>query len=241
MNEILKARAPTTDLDLRNSVRREPGYEPKDRLSLEATESSIVDRFCARRHYSLALINTLSAEDMQLQSMPDTSPTKWHLAHTTWFFEQFILVSYINNYQSPQPQFNYLFNSYYEQKGQRHPRSQRGMLSRPSLEQVLAYREQINKGICDLLQKPELLANESRLELMALVELGMHHEMQHQELMLTDILHCLSQNPLYPAVFSAKSASGQGKELVDSGSNQFSFHPEWAAGVWCKTTIGLLF
>ena len=95
---------------------------------VDNSADTLIARFHSRRQYSLALAEPLTSEDMQLQSMPDASPTKWHLAHTTWFFEQFILLSFVEDYQSPQPQFNYLFNSYYEQKGERYPRAQRGMI-----------------------------------------------------------------------------------------------------------------
>ncbi len=163
---------------------------------LDSSNIPLITRFHARRQYSLDLAKSLTSEDMQLQSMPDASPTKWHLAHTTWFFEQFILHAFIEHYQSPQPQFNYLFNSYYEQKGERYPRAQRGMISRPSIEEVYAYRQQVDTSI------ERLLTQNSDAELLSLIELGMNHEMQHQELLLTDILHAFSLNPLYPAAFS---------------------------------------
>jgi hypothetical protein len=126
--------------------------------------------------------------------MPDVSPTKWHLAHTTWFFETFILEGHNPRRAPVHPAYRYLFNSYYHAVGDRHPRPQRGMLSRPSLADVIAYRERIESEVGDLLAKDALAP-----ELLALVELGIQHEQQHQELILTDVKHLLSCNPLRPA------------------------------------------
>ena len=179
---------------------------------LDSSNIPLITRFHARRQYSLDLAKSLTSEDMQLQSMPDASPTKWHLAHTTWFFEQFILHAFIEHYQSPQPQFNYLFNSYYEQKGERYPRAQRGMISRPSIEEVYAYRQQVDTSI------ERLLTQNSDAELLSLIELGMNHEMQHQELLLTDILHAFSLNPLYPAAFSLSGPPTSGEVAVKTAA-----------------------
>ncbi len=130
-----------------------------------------------------------------MQSMPDTSPTKWHLAHTSWFFENVVLLPHLPGYQVFDEAFAYLFNSYYEALGPRHPRPHRGLLTRPALSQVLAFREHVNAAM------QQLLLNESKLsgEALALIELGLNHEQQHQELLLTDALHLLSCNPLLPA------------------------------------------
>lgn len=182
---------------------------------VDNSADTLIARFHSRRQYSLALAEPLTSEDMQLQSMPDASPTKWHLAHTTWFFEQFILLSFVEDYQSPQPQFNYLFNSYYEQKGERYPRAQRGMISRPGIEDVYAYRKQIDSAI------EQLLTTNTSDELVSLIELGMNHEMQHQELLLTDILHAFSLNPLYPAAFNTKSGITELSADHQSASEQF--------------------
>ena len=138
----------------------------------------------------------LTEEDMVLQSMPDASPSKWHLAHTTWFFEEFVLAPYQPQFKAQNPEFGYLFNSYYEHVGKRHQRPLRGMLSRPSLKQVLSYRREINEKLTQLLDSP--LSSQSKM--LDLVELGLHHEMQHQELLLTDILHALSLHPFHPQV-----------------------------------------
>ncbi|MGZ5201760.1 MAG: ergothioneine biosynthesis protein EgtB [Telluria sp.] len=146
------------------------------------------------RQRSLRLAEPLSAEDCCAQSMPDASPIKWHLAHTTWFFETFVLEPYEPGFAPFDPSFRYLFNSYYNGIGARHPRPQRGLLTRPSLEQVLAWRHQVDARLARL-----LAARANEAELAALVTLGLQHEQQHQELMLTDIKHLLAQHPSGPA------------------------------------------
>lgn len=144
------------------------------------------------RDRALALVAPLSDEDAQLQSMPDASPAKWHLAHTTWFFETLVLAPHLPGYRVFDERWPRLFNSYYESLGPRHARPQRGLLSRPSLADVKAYRQHVDAALADLLPiaSPEALR---------LIELGCHHEQQHQELLLTDILHAFSCNPLLPA------------------------------------------
>jgi dimethylhistidine N-methyltransferase len=144
----------------------------------------------------LALIADLSAEDQAAQSMPDASPTKWHLAHSSWFFETFILAQHSRNYRVFDPSYTYLFNSYYEAVGARHPRPARGLLTRPPLEDILAYRAHVDAAIGDLLSG----SLNSGVE--ALVRLGVAHEEQHQELILMDILNLFSVSPLRP-VYSA--------------------------------------
>ncbi len=148
------------------------------------------------RARSLALAAPLSAEDAQLQSMPDASPAKWHLAHTTWFFETLVLVPHLPGYRVFNARWPRLFNSYYESLGPRHARPQRGLLSRPSLAEVKAYREHVDVALATLLLQ---LKASAPAEVLALIELGCHHEQQHQELLLTDILHAFSCNPLLPA------------------------------------------
>lgn len=152
-------------------------------------------RFSAVRQHTLKLAAPLSAEDQCVQSMPDASPTKWHLAHTSWFFENVVLLPYLPGYQVFDDSFAYLFNSYYEALGPRHPRPQRGLLTRPALSQVLAFREHVNSAMQQLLS----IASHLPTEASALIELGLNHEQQHQELLLTDALHLLSCNPLLPA------------------------------------------
>ena len=155
-----------------------------------ATELS--ERYARVRGCSIALTAGLSAEDMQIQSMPDASPGKWNLAHTTWFFEQFVL-GLDGSYRPYNTHWHYLFNSYYQSVGPMHARPQRGLLSRPALADVLAYRRHVD----DALQ--ELLTGDVPAAVLATIELGLQHEQQHQELLLADIQHALSCNPLKPA------------------------------------------
>jgi ergothioneine biosynthesis protein EgtB len=148
------------------------------------------------RRFSEALCQPLVTEDYVIQSMPDISPTKWHLAHTSWFFETFVVAPLSPDYRSPHPQYAYLFNSYYVGAGERHCRPQRGLLSRPTVEEVYRYRAHVDEhllALLDRLEAPQLAA------LLPVLELGLHHEQQHQELMLTDIKHVFSVNPLRPA------------------------------------------
>ncbi len=156
--------------------------------------SSAVHRYRAVRHSTEALTRSLTAEDQLAQSMPDASPTKWHLAHTTWFWETFLLIPSLAGYKSFDPRFHYIFNSYYEALGPRQPRPERGLLTRPSLDDVIAYRSHVDQAM------GVLLSDGARLgELNELVDLGLAHEEQHQELILMDILHLFAQSPLQPA------------------------------------------
>jgi ergothioneine biosynthesis protein EgtB len=144
------------------------------------------------RRTTEALAAPLSAEDMLVQSMPDASPTKWHLAHTTWFFEEFVLARFDPAHRRHDERWRFLFNSYYEAAGPRHPRSARGLLSRPSLDEVRAWRARVDERMLALLARADAAA-------LAVVLLGTHHEEQHQELLLTDAKHALAANPLRPA------------------------------------------
>ncbi len=152
-------------------------------------------RFRHVRARSVALCEPLSPEDMMVQSMPDASPAKWHLAHTTWFFEQFLLAR-DSDYRPPHPEWHYLFNSYYQSVGPMHARPRRGVLSRPSVQQILAYREHVDDAVMECLQ------GDISGAALAVIELGLQHEQQHQELLLTDIKHAFSVNPLHPAYVS---------------------------------------
>ena len=159
------------------------------------------------RARSMALAAPLSDEDAQLQSMPDASPAKWHLAHTTWFFETVVLAPHLSGYAVFDARWPRLFNSYYESLGPRHARPQRGLLSRPSMAEVKAYRAHVDAALADLLPAapPEALG---------LIELGCHHEQQHQELLLTDILHAFSCNPLLPAYDAAPPERAQAHDAA---------------------------
>lgn len=154
---------------------------------------SLLDRFSAVRARSVALAAPLSEADCQLQSMPDASPTKWHLAHTTWFFETFVLKAYAPGFKAFKPGYEFLFNSYYNAVGEQYARAERGLISRPGLDEVLAYRESVDAAVVDfLIAGVDDAVGE-------LIELGLNHEQQHQELLLTDIKHAFSRNPLWPA------------------------------------------
>jgi ergothioneine biosynthesis protein EgtB len=167
------------------------------------TPVELAERFATVRRYSLALAEPLTPEDQCVQSMADSSPTKWHLAHTTWFFESLILTPHLPGYREVNTHYARLFNSYYESLGPRHPRPQRGLLTRPSLAEVHAYRSVIDAAMHDLiLTWPAERWN----DIASLIELGLQHEQQHQELMLTDILHVMSLNPMLPAIRSAQPA-----------------------------------
>jgi len=157
------------------------------------------DGYARVRAHSLALAAPLSAEDQALQSMPDTSPTKWHLAHTSWFFETLVLQPHAAGYRPVDARWAPLFNSYYEALGPRHPRPQRGLLSRPALAEVLAYRRQVDDAVQRFIAQADSAAWQRAV---GLLTLGLHHEQQHQELLLTDILHAFSLNPLRPAYAS---------------------------------------
>ncbi|MFI5446666.1 ergothioneine biosynthesis protein EgtB [Polaromonas sp. UC242_47] len=162
--------------------------------------SSLAQRFQQVRGQTEALIQPLSAEDCQLQSMPDASPAKWHLAHLTWFFETFILERFEAGFKPFDASFRVLFNSYYNGVGDKYPRPQRGLISRPNLQEVLAYRAQVDERVLQLIQSQQASSDAPNdAEINTLITLGLQHEQQHQELLLTDIKHALSFNPSRPA------------------------------------------
>lgn len=155
-----------------------------------------LEAFTETRSRSVALAAPLSAEDQQVQSMDDTSPAKWHLGHVTWFFETFLLTPLVSHYQPFHPRFGYIFNSYYEAVGPHHARPRRGLLTRPPLADVMAYRAHVDDGMTGLM---ETMPDSEWGGAAALITLGIHHEQQHQELLLTDIKHALGVQPLAPA------------------------------------------
>jgi ergothioneine biosynthesis protein EgtB len=165
------------------------------RLDTVATDAPLAVHYDTVRRATEQLCASLSPEDCQAQSMDDASPIKWHLAHTSWFFETFVLERAERTYRAFHPDFRVLFNSYYQTVGDQHPRPQRGLLTRPTLEEVYAYRRHVDAAMRALLAQPGAV-NDS---LTAGVELGLHHEQQHQELILTDVKHLFSRNPLRPA------------------------------------------
>ena len=160
----------------------------------------LAQRLAAVRAQTLALAAPLSEADCQVQSMPDASPVKWHLAHTTWFFETFVLERFEPGFRPWHPAFRVLFNSYYQGVGDQHPRPQRGLVTRPALAEVKAWRASVDERLQALLAAPPPGQGDA---IAALVELGLQHEQQHQELILTDLLHLLSCNPLAPAYADA--------------------------------------
>lgn len=159
------------------------------------TTATAATRYRRVREQTLQLTAELAVEDQVVQSMPDASPTKWHLAHTSWFFEQFLLKPQLPGYRPFDPQFDFLFNSYYQTLGPMHQRPQRGLLTRPTVAQVLDYRRYVDDHMVQLLSG----ANAEDAGLFATLTLGLNHEQQHQELILTDIKHLFFCNPLLPA------------------------------------------
>lgn len=211
------------------------------------SSSALVERYRQVRECSIALTTSLSAEDCNLQSMPDASPVKWHLAHTSWFFETFILAKWVSGYKPFDASFSYLFNSYYNGVGSMHPRPQRGMLSRPSLDKIFAYRQHVDAAM------QAWIASAPEAESLGLLELGLNHEQQHQELIQTDIKHAFSLNPVnsaYRATTAGKSeAAGEqwlaiSEGLIEIGHNGAGFafdnelprHKHWqiAAEIGCN-------
>lgn len=174
----------------------QPGKARKQEPRRRLAAPELLQRYSEVRAFTERLAEPLSPEDCVIQSMPDVSPTRWHLAHTTWFFENFVLAGAQPGYKVFHPDYGFLFNSYYNSVGEQFPRPKRGLLSRPGLEEVLDYRSHVDNAIEALLGPGN--ANLGP-EVLFVIELGLHHEQQHQELILTDIKHVLSQNPLFPA------------------------------------------
>lgn len=205
------------------------------RPSLFSEESGLADHlteaFLAVRNETERRAAPLSPEDQLIQSMPDASPAKWHRAHTTWFFEQFLLGEHSPGYTPYHPDYAFLFNSYYVSAGPRHARGRRGDLTRPSAEEITAYRNHVDGAVVRFLHE----ADDKKLaEIAPLMEVGLNHEQQHQELMFTDILHAFAQNPIYPAYdpswrFPAASGSGEDWARLNEGIHSIghagdSFH-----------------
>src|SRR5579862_630536 len=176
-------------------------------IAQPVANASLRDRILEIRGTSLRITENFSAEDQILQSMPDASPTKWHLAHTTWFFETFILLPNLPNYKPFDPRYKYLFNSYYKQLGSHPYRGSRGLMSRPSLQQIHAYRDYVERALLAFVEN-------AQSDVLNLVELGLNHEQQHQELILTDIKHALWSSPLRPEPISGGSSRICGSPLT---------------------------
>ncbi len=181
----------------------------RSRLDASSTRAEcLLARFHQIRNFTNALCANLEPEDFVVQSMPDVSPTKWHLAHTTWFFETFILKKFVSRYHADVPEYAYLFNSYYNAAGNMHRRDLRGLISRPTVREAQRYRSSIDAHMDNLLSD----ADENLIdEIEPLLVLGIHHEQQHQELLITDIKHVFAQNPLYPVFREHKIDIGSPK------------------------------
>ena len=186
--------------------------------------ASLAMRLRAVRGRSEALIAPLSPEDLCLQGMADASPPKWHLGHTTWFFDTFVLTPHGEGWQPLDPRWSCLFNSYYDAVGARHPRPQRGLLTRPPLEAVLAWRQRVDEGLERLLTQLDGLPPDQASRPLELLELGLHHEQQHQELLLMDLLDGFSRNPLEPAYRHAANDGPADPAAVEAGAGWLG-HP----------------
>ena len=163
---------------------------------LSPTDADLATRFAQVRAFTERLCDGLATEDYVVQSSPDVSPTKWHLAHTTWFWETFVLTPHADGYRLHDERYPFLFNSYYVQAGERHCRAQRGYLSRPTVAEVFSYRHHVDAAMAEFLARFDEAQSP---EIADVIEVGLHHEQQHQELMLTDLKHVFSVNPLRPA------------------------------------------
>ena len=170
-------------------------------LTQRPSQQDLREQYQKVRRFSENLCKPLATEDYVIQSMPDVSPTKWHLAHVSWFFETFLLKPSVPGYQSLHPQYAYLFNSYYNTLGERHCRPKRGLISRPTVEETYAYRHYVDEHVLTLLEK---IDEQQLVSIAPMFILGLHHEQQHQELLLTDLKHVFSCNPLYP-VYTANA------------------------------------
>ena len=176
-------------------------FSPKEVVRAHDSLESLSARYSRIRSTTLDLCRHLQPEDFVVQSMPDVSPAKWHLAHVTWFFERFVILPHAGNYRAFNDQYDYLFNSYHYTAGQMHERPKRGLLTRPTVNEILKYRDYVDDAMQDL-----LAAKADDTEIADLVTLGLDHEQQHQELLLTDTKHVFFCNPLKPTVNPKLSA-----------------------------------
>ncbi len=176
-------------------------------MASAAPSAALLERLGTVRRRSESLVAALEPEDLCLQGMADASPPKWHLGHTNWFFETFLLIPHLSGYEPADSRWGYLFNSYYDAIGARHPRPERGLLTRPPLREVMAWRRRVDAGLDALLTQLASQPAVSAEALLELIELGLQHEQQHQELLLMDLLDGFSRNPLEPAY---DSSGGEG-------------------------------
>ena len=183
---------------------RPTGLEARTR---DRQSSTLAARYDVVRAQTEALCQPLPTEDYVVSSMPDVSPTKWHLAHTSWFFETFVLAAFDPSYASPNPRYSFLFNSYYVQAGERHCRAKRGLVTRPTVDEVFAYRAHVDEGMRALIER---IGSDPEHPALPVIELGLHHEQQHQELLVTDIKHVFWMNPLRPEYTGRSTVEGGG-------------------------------
>ena len=200
------------------SPRTEPERPAAPRGETLAPANPLRTRYEAVRRMTEDLARPLSSEDCQIQSMPDASPTKWHLAHTSWFFETFVLGQYAPGFQAFDQTFKFLFNSYYNSVGERLSRPSRGLITRPSLDEVYAYRAKVDQAMLSYFESSGDLLD---AKIASVIELGLNHEQQHQELILTDIKHAFAQNPLRPAYRDGVGVSA----VSSSGPMEWHSHP----------------
>jgi ergothioneine biosynthesis protein EgtB len=204
LEDTVRSEGPSSNPETINQFRSLPGAAKGTEVAtapgseIDQSEDLRV-RYRLIREFSEKLRETLEPEDCVVQTMPEASPVKWHLAHTSWFFETFVLKEALPNYDPIHPQFAYLFNSYYNAAGKMHCRPKRGLISRPTLRETLEYRRQIDGIMGAVFEKPAILE-----KFAPVIRLGLHHEQQHQELILTDIKHVFSENPLRP-IFCERS------------------------------------
>ncbi|HTI62561.1 MAG TPA: ergothioneine biosynthesis protein EgtB [Gemmatimonadaceae bacterium] len=191
---------------------------------VRAAPDSLQRRFIEVRRQTEALCRPLETEDYVVSTMADVSPTKWHLAHTSWFFETFVLAPFDPRYVTPNPKYAFLFNSYYVQAGERHCRAQRGLVTRPTVAEVFDYRAHVDEALVALIDG---IGGDESHPALPVIELGLHHEQQHQELLLTDIKHVFWMNPLRPAYAPRPAVSSeptpQGWRSVDAGIHRIGY------------------
>src|SRR5687767_13997611 len=208
VSERARPRSGRPDLQMRTSdIHLEPrptGLELA-RARDQRTSTTLAARYDIVRAQTEALCEPLQTEDYVVSSMPDVSPTKWHLAHTSWFFETFVLAAFDPSYVSPNPRYSFLFNSYYVQAGERHCRAKRGLVTRPTVDEVFAYRAHVDACMRALIER---IGSDAEHRALPVIELGLHHEQQHQELLVTDIKHVFWMNPLRPAYAGSDTREG---------------------------------
>jgi ergothioneine biosynthesis protein EgtB len=217
-----------------------PDHAPQRTPELAPDLSALAARLRRVRRHSEELIAPLEPEDLGLQGMADASPPKWHLGHTSWFFETFLLEPRLRGWEPADRRWGYLFNSYYDAVGARHPRPQRGLLSRPTIAEVLAWRRRVDAGLEALLAELEGWEVPQAAAVLALLELGLQHEQQHQELLLMDLLDGFSRNPLEPAYAKGAAAPEAAYETAWSGASAADLSTTPETGGWLELDGGLM-